>query len=66
MFGEITVIRDKYYCRRCGQGYGENDEIIGLNRDHRLTKGVIEAITYASQLVPSFERASDVLKKFYN
>lgn len=64
MFGKITVVRDNYFCRRCGNGHGENDDIIGLNRSHRQTKGITEAITYASQLVPSFERASEVLKKF--
>src|SRR5699024_5166055 len=62
--GKISVTRDKYYDRVLGKEYGENDEILGLNRKHRITKGVTEAITYASQLVPSFERASDVLEKF--
>ena len=64
MFGKITVVRDKQFCRRCGSGYGENDDIIGLDRAHRQTKGITEAIAYASQLVPSFERASEVLEKF--
>lgn len=64
LFGKISVTRDKYYDRVLGKEYGENDEILGLNRKHRITKGVTEAITYASQLVPSFERASDVLEKF--
>ena len=64
MFGKITVVRDTDFCRRCGSGHGENDAIIGLNRPHRQTKGITEAITYASQLVPSFERASEVIKKF--
>ena len=64
MFGKIIVVRDSDFCRRCGVGHGENDDIIGLNRPHRQTKGITEAITYASQLVPSFERASEVLKKF--
>ena len=63
LFGEITVVRDKYYDKVNDREYGENDDILGLNRNHKLTKGVVEAITYASQLVPSFERASDVLDK---
>jgi hypothetical protein len=64
MFGKITVVRDKCFCRRCGSGHGENDTIIGLDRIHRQTKGITEAIAYSSQLVPSFERASEVIKKF--
>ena len=64
MFGKITVARDKEFCRRCGIGHGNIDHIVGLDRSHRQTKGLTETITYASQLVPSFERASEVLKKF--
>lgn len=64
MFGKINVVRDQYFCRRCHSGNGENDTLLGLNRSHRQTKGITEAITYASQLVPSFERASEVLNKF--
>ena len=64
MFGKIIIVRDCDFCRRCGVGHGENDDTIGLNRSHRQTKGITEAITYASQLVPSFQRASEVLKKF--
>jgi Uncharacterised protein family (UPF0236). len=64
MFGKITVVRDKDFCRRCGSGNGQSDDILGLNRSHRQTKGITEAITYASQLVPSFERASEVINKF--
>lgn len=64
LFGEITVIRDKYYDKVLDKEYGENDDMLGISRNHRLTKGVVEAITYASQLVPSFDRASNVLDKF--
>jgi hypothetical protein len=64
MFGKLTVVRDELFCRMYHKGHSENDEMLNLNRVHKLTKGMIEAITYASQLVPSFERASEVLKKF--
>ena len=39
------------------------DTIIGIYGDHRITKGMIETITYVAQLVPSFERASETIKK---
>jgi hypothetical protein len=64
IFGKITVVRDELFCRRCHKGHGENDEILNLNRVHRQTKGMTEVITYAAQLVPSFQRAAEVLKKF--
>ena len=38
LFGEISVTRDKYYDRVLGKEYGENDEILGLNRKHRITR----------------------------
>lgn len=31
--------------------YGENDDILGLNKSHRLTRGVVESIAYTSQLI---------------
>lgn len=64
MLGKTTIVRDELFCKRFHTCHGENDEMLNLNKVHRLTKGMIEAITYASQLVPSFERASEVLRKF--
>lgn len=63
VFGHIPVIRDELFCRRCHKGYGVIDKIIGIYGNHRITKGMTETITYMAQLVPSFERASDALKK---
>ncbi len=39
------------------------DKIIGIYGNHRITKCMIETITYIAQLVPSFERASAAMKK---
>lgn len=63
MFGHIPVTRDELFCRRCHKGYGVIDKIIGIYGDHRITKGMTELITYMAQLVPSFERASEAIKK---
>lgn len=65
MFGKITIVRDDFFCRRCHKGYGENDEMLNLNRTHRQTKAITEVIAYASQLVPSFQRASKVHFNFW-
>lgn len=63
MFGHIPVRRDGLFCRRCHEGYGKTDKMLEIYGEHRITKGMTELITYLSQLVPSFERASEALKK---
>lgn len=63
LFGHLPLERDTIFCRRCGKGHGIIDETIGINQEHRMTKGMIEMATYVAQLLPSFERASEALKK---
>ena len=63
MFGHIPVTRDELFCRRCHEGYGVIDKVIGIYGKHRITQGMTEMITYMAQLVPSFERASEAIKK---
>jgi len=63
MLGYVPITRDELFCRRCHKGYGVIDKIIGIYGNHRITKGMIETITYIAQLVPSFERASEAMKK---
>ena len=63
MFGNIPITRDELFCRRCHKGYGVIDKIIEIYGGHRITKGMTEMITYMAQLVPSFERASEAIKK---
>jgi len=63
LFGYVPITRDELFCRRCHKGYGVIDKIIGIYGKHRITKGMIETITYMAQLVPSFEKASEAIKK---
>lgn len=63
MFGHMPISRDELFCRRCHKGYGVIDKIIGIYGDHRITKGMTETIAYMAQLAPSFERASEAIKK---
>lgn len=63
MYGQIQVTRDIVHCRRCHKGYGVINKKIEIDNKHRVTKGMVEVIAYIEQLVPSFERASEVLKK---
>jgi hypothetical protein len=63
MFGQIPISRGGLFCRRCHEGYGVTDYMLEIYGEYRVTKGMTELITYLSQLVPSFERASEALKK---
>lgn len=65
MYGYIPVKRDALFCRRCRKGYGISDEQFQIPANHRLTKGMIEIITYVSQLMP-FKEASETIKKLIN
>jgi hypothetical protein len=62
-FGYIPVARDTVFCRRCRKGHGVLDKELEIYGEHRITKDMIETITYVAQLVPSFERASEAIKK---
>jgi hypothetical protein len=63
MFGHIPITRDQLFCRRCHKGFGVIDKMIEIYGDHRITNGLTETITYMAQLLPSFERAAEALKK---
>ena len=63
LFGYIPMERDTVFCRRCRNGHGVTDEILDITGEHRMTKGMVEVIAYIAQLLPSFERASEALKK---
>jgi tetratricopeptide (TPR) repeat protein len=63
ILGYIPVERDIVFCRRCHKGFGINDKELGIYGEHRITKAMTEAIAYVAQMVPSFERASEAIKK---
>ncbi len=65
IYGHIPIKRDTLFCRRCRKGYGVSDKKFEIYGDHRLTKGITEAIAYMSQLMP-FKEASETMKKFLN
>lgn len=66
MFGYVPVTRDMLFCRKCHKGHGVFDRELEIFRNRRITKGMTEIITYMSQLVPSFERATEAIKKLLN
>ncbi|MDQ2084936.1 hypothetical protein RBH29_00600 [Herbivorax sp. ANBcel31] len=66
MFGYVPVTRDMLFCRRCRKGQGVFDKELEIYGEHRITKGMTEIMTYMSQLIPSFERATEAIKKLLN
>lgn len=64
LYGKLTIIRNTVHCRSCGIGRGINDILLNINREHRITNGFAEIITYTGQLIASFEEASETIEKF--
>lgn len=64
IFGKIHFKRDYLSCRFCGLGLGKGDQKFEINKGHRLTKGMVDLITYIGQLVP-FGEGKKVIEKFY-
>lgn len=65
MLGHIPIRRDYMHCRACGKGYGIIDEQIGIDTDHRMTKGMIDLITYTGQLLGSFDEGKKTIERFF-
>lgn len=51
------------YCPSCGKLYGQNDDTLGINPQHRITYDFLEIVTYVAQIIPGFKNAEEVLKK---
>lgn len=64
LYGKATIIRDELHCRACGVGRGVNDKILEIDKEHRITKGFSELVTYTGQLIASFEEGAETMKKF--
>lgn len=64
--GEVTFERDYYFSRSHSKGFGETDKLLEISNIHRVSKGVIEEITFAGQKNSSFKEASETLKRYLN
>jgi len=51
------------YCYKCGTLHGQNDELLGIDKNHRITKDLLEIVTYTAQLIPGFKNAEELLLK---
>ena len=59
----MRILRNIDYCPSCGKTYGQCDEILGINAEHRATKDFIETIAYVGQMVGGFKGAQEILLK---
>jgi hypothetical protein len=64
LYGKVAILRNEMYCRYCGIGRGVNDNILKINKKHRITKGFSEIVTYVGQLIASFDEGAETIKKF--
>ena len=64
IFGRIPIVRDTVLCRPCGEGYGVIDRLIKADGKHRMTNGLIDLLAFTGQLIPSFEKGKEAIKKY--
>lgn len=62
-YGKITVYRNMDYCAFCGKLIGQNDELLGISSDHRVTEDFTEIVAYVAQMIPGFKNAEELLLK---
>ena len=62
-FGKIVLVRNMDYCSKCGIMFGQNDDVLGVIQEHRITKDLLEIVTYSAQMIPGFKNAGEVLLK---
>ena len=61
--GKLIIVRNMDYCIKCGKLYGQNDELLGINKEHRITKDFLEVVTYTAQMISGFKKAEELLLK---
>lgn len=52
------------YCCHCGKLFGQKDDVLQLNEQHKATKGFIETVTYTAQMIPGFDNAAEIILRF--
>lgn len=55
-----------FYCRYCGLSFNLIDDYFNLFDIHNVTRDMAEEIAYSAQDCPSFEKATENLKRYLN
>jgi len=62
--GELEIIRDYYYCRKCQYSETPLDEFLEIDElPHKMTKGLMLEVAYYGQNQNSFSDASEMLER---
>lgn len=61
--GKLIVTRNIDYCSYCGKTFGQNDDLLGIHGEHKITKDLVEIVTYTAQIIPGFKNAEEILSK---
>ncbi len=62
--GWIDINYDYYFCRFCHEGFAFVIDEMGLLGEHKVTMEMADLMTYAGQVAMSFEKASELIRKF--
>ena len=64
LLGHISINRQLLHCRHCHEGYSPFDKMLEINEDHKVTKGLTDAVCDFAQRMSSFKEASYMLEKY--
>ena len=64
LMGQLNMNRHLLHCRRCNEGYAPFDKMLEINEDHKVTKGLTDAVCDFAQRMSSFKEASYMLEKY--
>jgi hypothetical protein len=62
--GNIKIYRDYYFSRIKSEGFGIIDDKIEIIQEHRMTKSMIEELTFVGQKEDCFEEGKNTIKRY--
>jgi hypothetical protein len=63
-YGKLKIMRDYYYSRTKSEGVGIIDDKLEINLEHRMTKSMIEELTFVGQKESCFEEGKNTIKRY--
>jgi hypothetical protein len=63
-YGNMKITRDYYFSREKSEGFGIIDDEIEIISKHRMTKSMIEELTFVGQKETCFEEGKNTIKRY--
>jgi hypothetical protein len=63
-YGFMKIFRSYYYSRATSRGFGIIDDKIEINQEHRITKSMLEELTFVGQKENCFEEGKNTIKRY--